>query len=487
VSDWGAPLRTLRGRLVVTYAGVALLAVVVSAAVISALQRDVLLDRIAADLVGEAYVLADQVGQPLAEGDTAAVGAYITRIDSLTTAHILVVDRDGDRIVMTDPIPGDLQAERASLAEALAGETVLATDRSAGAQGSLVRVVVPVTGPAGDVVGALRESYNFEDLPDVVWRVNAVAFAGGVGAAILAAMVGFLFANDIARPVRRVAHAALELAEGAPTESIPESRGSTEEVDALVRAFNTLARQLAVHEQARREFASDVSHELHALASAMQTAAAALERGASRGDPSSTRRLVAGLVGHTRRLGRLASDLLELGRWEGGRLRLEMEDLDVADLVQGVLDEWAAEAERRETALQVQVPDGPLPIHGDPVRLAQALGNLLENALKYAGDGGRIRIDVVADRRQGMYGIGVEDSGPGISAEILPRVFERYYRVEGRAGGGPGGMGLGLAIARGIARAHGGDVVAESVPDAGARFVLCVPIPPDDDPAAVRA
>jgi two-component system sensor histidine kinase BaeS len=334
-----------------------------------------------------------------------------------------------------------------------------------------------VFGPEGQVVGALRESYNLEDLQDIVWQINLNALLGAAAAGILAGLVGLAAAAGVARPVQRVARAALELGEGRSVMPLPEPRGGTDEVHDLVTAFNSLASQLAVHEQARREFASDVSHELHALASAMQTAAAALERGAVDADPVQSRRLVAGLVSHTRRLNRLADDLLQLSRWEGGRLQLEPEDLDATDLVHGVLDEWAAEIERREMTLQVHLPDGALPLHGDPVRLAQALGNLLENVLKYAGQGGQIRIDVQADPGQRMYHIAVEDSGPGIPVEILPRIFERYYRVEGRSGGGPGGMGLGLAIARGIARAHGGDLVAETPPGGGARFVLRLEAP----------
>jgi signal transduction histidine kinase len=217
----------------------------------------------------------------------------------------------------------------------------------------------------------------------------------------------------------------------------------------------------------------------------MQTAADALERGSGEHDPATGRRLVAGLVGHTRRLNRLSTDLLELARWEGGRMRIEPDDLDVADLVHGVLDEWVADVERRNIALQVDVPHEPMSLRGDPVRLTQALGNLLENALKYAGGRGSIRITVQPDRQRRQYENAVEDSGPGIGTEDLPRVFERYYRVEGRTGGGPGGMGLGLAIARGIARAHDGDLVAESVPGEGARFVLRLPMPAADAAAAL--
>jgi signal transduction histidine kinase len=219
-----------------------------------------------------------------------------------------------------------------------------------------------------------------------------------------------------------------------------------------------------------------VSHELHSLASAMQTAAEALDRGAAEANPALGQRLIGGLIGHTRRLVRLADDLLELARWEGGRLRVDAQEMDLAELVRGTLDEWTPEARRRGISLQVRLPVGPLALFGDPIRLTQALGNLIENALKYAGGGGWVRVDV-GPPLLGSYELAVTDSGPGIPLDVLPQVFERYFRVEGRVSGGPGGMGLGLSIARAIVLAHGGELTAESPRGGGARFVLRLPVP----------
>src|SRR5215210_8027369 len=120
----------------------------------------------------------------------------------------------------------------------------------------------------------------------------------------------------------------------------------------------------------------------------MQTAAEAHERGAAEANPALGERLVGGLVGHTRRLVRLADDLLELARWEGGRLRVDVQEMDLAALVRGTLDEWTPEARRRGISLRERLPVGPLSLQGDPIRLTQSLGNLIENSLKYAGSGG---------------------------------------------------------------------------------------------------
>jgi two-component system, OmpR family, sensor histidine kinase BaeS len=464
-----SPFRTLRGRLATSYAALAWLAIVASAVYTAGSLRGGLLGRVGLDLADEARLVADTVRDPLARDDREAVREYVVHLAVLTHTGVVVRDRRGEQVAESPPGLGGLPG------------------------GEVIEVTVPVTSTDGEVLGSVRATSTLEDVRALLGRLNETTVLVALGVAVLAALAGWFLATSIARPTGWVAQAALDLARRRPTalpfaqsallgdkaapELLPEPTGSTEEIRALVRAFNSLADQLSAHEQARREFASDVSHELHSLASAMQTAAEALERGAAESNPALGQRLIGGLVGHTRRLTRLADDLLELARWEGGRLRIDEQDLDLADLVPDTLDEWTSEAGRRGITLEAHVPPEPLPIYGDPIRLAQALGNLVENALKYAGTNGWVRVDVEPCGRS--YEIAVTDSGPGIPADVLPRVFERYFRVEGRASGGPGGMGLGLAIARQIVVAHGGTLVAESPPGSGARFVLRLPVPSD--------
>jgi signal transduction histidine kinase len=481
------PLRTLRGRLVTTYACLALLGVAASAVYTTNTLRSGLRDRVGLDLADQARLLASAVSTPLAGGDRAAIQNYVNASASLTHVRYAVTDLRGNVVVTTD---ASVPVDPRTLDEALAGRAsmlVSPSDQLIGGYDT-VRVTVPVT-VDDRVVGALEANSSLDELQAITGRLNATTLLVAVGAALVAGISAFLLATSVARPAGQVAQAALHLANrrslGMPygpqpssafPARLPEPRGSTDEIRTLVQAFNSLADQLRVYEQVRREFASDVSHELHSLASAMQTAAEALNRGAAETNPALAERLIGGLVGHTRRLSRLADDLLELARWEGGRLRLDAEDIDLAELVRGTLDEWTPEARRRGITLQVRLPLGPLPLYGDAIRLTQALGNLVENALKYAGKNGWVRVDV-APPLLGSYEVAVTDSGPGIPLDVLPRVFERYFRVEGRASGGPGGMGLGLAIARGIVLAHGGELTAESPRGSGARFVLRLPVP----------
>jgi signal transduction histidine kinase len=485
------PLRTLRGRLATTYAILAVIGVAASALFTATTVRSGLHDRVVLDLADEARLIADQVSGPLARGDVTAIDEYVERAEKLTHARLLVVNPAGDAVAVTHGSPPDDGGDD-SLNEALRGQTSVNTDPSASpfSGSELVRVSVPLARTDGTVVGALQATYTLDEVQAILSRLNATSLLVAATAVLVAGLAGLLLATSVARPADQVAQAALALANRRPTglpfgpqsttpfpAPLPEPRGSTQEIRALVQAFNSLADQLRVHEQARREFASDVSHELHSLASAMQTAAEALERGAAKANPALGQRLVLGLVGHTRRLVRLADDLLELARWEGGRLRIDAQDMDLAEVVRGTLDEWSPEARRREISLLVRLPVGPLPLTGDPIRLTQALGNLIENALKYAGSSGWVRVDV-GPALVGSYELAVTDSGPGIPLAVLPRVFERYFRVEGRASGGPGGMGLGLAIGRAIVLAHGGELTAESPRGSGARFVLRLPVPP---------
>jgi signal transduction histidine kinase len=409
----------------------------------------------------------------------------VAAVDRLTHARVLVLDGRGLPAGATvDPAPVDPRPTDALIDAALRGSAAARTGVGRDTGIERVQVTVPVWTADGRVVGALRASLTVGDVEEAVRRLNTAALLGALVIGAVAGLIGVGLATSIARPVQQVARAALDLAERRPVPPLREPRGAAREVRALVAAFNALADRLALYEQGRREFASDVSHELHSLAAAMHTAVEALERGAAEADPALGRQLRAGLAGHTHRLSRLAEDLVGLARMEGGRLRLRLEDVDLADVLWSVENEWAAEARRLGTAVHVRVPDGHAPIRADRDRLVQALGNLVENALKEAGEGGTVEVELRRAPGGDVYEVLVEDSGAGIPAEALPHLFERYFRVEGRGGRGRGGMGLGLAIAQGIALAHGGRLRAENRPEGGARFGMLLPRAVRD-PAAV--
>ena len=461
----------LRARLTLTFGGLTLVAVVVFAVVIAGTIERLLVNRLAQDLVAQAGLIAGQVAEDLANGDQRTVARALVLIDDETTARGLVVDALGRLVGATEIEQREGLGRRnddVGLSAALAGQNVSVVLPRSGPESEVLYVALPIVWQ-DRVVGAIRLAYTLRDIEATIRQINIGIAVGAIVTVAIAAALSAGLASAITTPIRALSHATRGLAAGELDQRLDlKTRG---EVGELVEAFNQTAARLHEYEIARREFASDVSHELHALASAMETAAQALQRGADR-EPALRGRLVTGLVGHTRRLGRLADDLLELARLEGGRLAIERMPVPLVGVAQQAVAEWAAEASSRRIRLEL-VTDGDPIVEGDHERLVQAAGNLVENALKHTPRDGSVGVRVWSD--QTGHHLEVHDTGQGIPPEELPFIFHRFYRVEGRSGGGPTGMGLGLAIVERIVRAHRGEVSVASEPGVGSTFHIALP------------
>ena len=467
----------LRARLIITFGSLTLLAVTAFALLVSMTIERLIVERLALELETQARLMAAPAAEDLLAGDVRSVQRMLTVFDSDTTARAVVIDGDGRLVAATEPaLRGALgrALTQAGLDRALAGEEVRGILPRSELDREVLYVALPIVAVDGSdrLVGAVRLSYQLRDVEDTFNQLN-IGIA--VGALVTAAAAGLLaagIAGPLTTPLRALARATRALAAGDFDQRIAvDARG---EIGQVVEAFNETATRLRAFEAARREFASDVSHELHALAGAMQTAAEALQRGADR-EPALRERLVAGLVGHTRRLGRLADDLLELARLEGGHLALTFGAVSLDEVARQSAAEWVAEARQRGITLDLQGTDRVV-VSGDHERLVQACGNLVENALKYTSSGGSVWVRAWCADQTGH--LEVRDNGRGIPPDELPFIFHRFYRVEGRSSGGATGMGLGLAIVDRIVRAHGGTIVVTSELDTGSTFHIRLPALP---------
>ena len=226
----------------------------------------------------------------------------------------------------------------------------------------------------------------------------------------------------------------------------------------------------------RREFVANVSHELRTPLTSVRALAEALAGGAAR-DRDAGPRFLEQIIAEIDRLTLLVNDLLDLSAIESGSAKLEMESVALGEVIKDVVAKFRPMADRRRIALRGSGARGPLRAWADRARVTQAVANLVDNAIKYTADGGTITVEDEA--RNGMVAISVADTGIGIAPEHLPRIFERFYRVDRSRSRALGGTGLGLSIVKHIATSHGGDVEVKSIEGRGTRFSLLLPRAPE--------
>jgi two-component system phosphate regulon sensor histidine kinase PhoR len=237
-------------------------------------------------------------------------------------------------------------------------------------------------------------------------------------------------------------------------------------------------------ERARRDFVANVSHEFKTPLTAIQGFAETLLGGAL-DDAANRRRFVEIIRDHAQRLARLTDDLLTLARIEAERLELDLRRVSLAGLIDSCVETARMRAEQKGLLLASQCPPDLPAVRGDAARLAEALQNLLDNAVQYTPAGGSIVVRAsVAPGPPQQAVIAVSDTGLGIPREELPRIFERFYRVDAARSREVGGTGLGLSIARHLVEIHGGRIEVQSEVGRGSTFSIFLPV---DSPTSVAA
>jgi signal transduction histidine kinase len=291
---------------------------------------------------------------------------------------------------------------------------------------------------------------------------------GGALASAGALFLARLLAIGMTSPLRAMAQAAGKMAQGDYSQRVHVS--SRDEVARLAASFNRMSAELANVERLRRDLVANVSHELKTPISVLRARLENLLDGVEQPDPG----VLQVMLQQAERLSRLVDQLLDLSRLESGDVPLEREDLDLGSLVQEVVSE--VEAARGDHLVQVRsaVPDDLPPAWADRERIHQVLFNLLDNAVRFTPPGGDVVVS--AARIGGRCEVRVADTGPGIPAEHLPFLFERFYRVDQARSRGDGGTGIGLAIARSVVEAHGGRIRAESEVGMGSVFTFELPL-----------
>jgi signal transduction histidine kinase len=295
-----------------------------------------------------------------------------------------------------------------------------------------------------------------------------------------ATLTALLVFRPAHKRLRTLEQAARALGEGRTDVRATEAGG--DEVSSLARTFNHMASDLesraaalAASDRARRQLLADVSHELMTPLSAIRGYVETLAMPDLPLDQATRARYLDIVEQETHKLEAIIGDLLDLARLEGGGDRLRTEPVAVEDLFKRVADRHQPSLRDRNITLQFETAAATPRIRGDAARLEQALQNVAANAIRHTPEGGRVVL-AASPVPDGVL-ITVSDTGPGIPEEHLPRVFDRFYKVDAARSGTqiPSGSGLGLSIVRAIIERHGGSIVARNAPEGGAVFELRLP------------
>jgi len=292
----------------------------------------------------------------------------------------------------------------------------------------------------------------------------ALAVAGLIALAIGIGL-GIVISRSLAAPLARTAAAAHAFADREWAQRAPVT--GADEIADVARAFNTMADSLQTAETARRNLMADIAHELRTPLTVMQGNLRALLDGVYPLEAAE----IANLYDETRLLSRLVDDLRELALADAGRLSLQNREVDLGGLLERAGAQFAAAADAQGVRLDVCTT--PARVRGDPDRIAQALRNLIGNALRHTPVDGTISLR--AEQVAGDVRVTVADTGEGIPPEALDQVFERFYRADRSRARASGGSGLGLAITKAWVEAMGGRVGVESAVGRGSRFWFELP------------
>jgi len=465
-------MRSLHARFILSHV-LPLLVVIplVGIALTYLLETQVLLAGMSDELERQAYLVAEVAGYyPQIWFDPEQAQAFTDRVGERLNAQMMLIGADGILLASTDP---DGEARIGQAVDVPGFDEALSTGRAirvdygerpgTGAAEALVPAyinaqpvgVIRLTDPLSSVYARFPRTRTF-----IVLVLAAGLAVGG--------LVGWLLASNLERPLRRATQAIGQMADGQPLAVLPEQ--GPQEIRQLLRAFNTLSGQLQSLEKARHRLLANLVHELGRPLGALLSVAQALGGGAAE-DPALRQELLAGMEAEVRRTQRLLDDLTHLYDRTLGPLELDRQPVALRDWLVQVAAPWREAA--RDKALHWRSDLADLPtLTVDPDRLAQALGNVVSNAIKFTPPGGEVALEADVDEED--VWIRVRDSGPGIPAEELARIFAPFYR--GVAGSRfPQGMGLGLSIAHDLVAAHGGRITVESTPGNGSTFTIWLP------------
>ncbi len=419
----------------------------------------------------EALVLQDRIqSDPMLAENGAAAQQFLSHTESLTGARIFIVSQNSTILASSRPddarFTGFILDDK-DVTNALKGLQSAGVGPGFGTDAAYV--VLPLN-YGGLTKGALRFAYDLSDVRAEFAQLERLVVAGVGLTLVVGLLLGLGLATTITRPLHRLSDAARRVARGNYRERVVTT--SQDEVGMLTNNFNRMVERLEEAEYSRGRQLAAIMHELARPLTGMRAAADTLRDGAD-ADLSERAALLDGMTEEMGRLQRLVETLQQMQARTLRPIELNRTELSLDRMLRAAVSNFQSRAVQEQITLTLDIPAALPVVCADVDRLIQVLTNLLDNAFKYTPSGGAITVHA-GETREGLF-VSVYDSGPGISAEELPFVFQEFYRGGVQHVSEKRGMGLGLAICRDIITAHGGTIQAASPPEGGTCITFSIP------------
>lgn len=432
-------------------------------------ETQVLLANLSADLGREAKVLAEIASQQQSIFVDPAQGDFFARAGGAQYERNVALYRaDGSEWIVipeanAQPAPNPTAQELVVLAD---GEMEARTTYHVDPAQAHAEVLVPVLDAQKRLVGIVRVSEHLDRLNARLTQMRVLILGSTLAALLVAMGVGAYLASRTANRLEAVTDALGHVARG--TRVPPVEGAMPREFRATFDAVTDLQSRLNESETARKRLLANLVHELGRPLAALQAAIHALMQGAD-DDPVLRQELLGGMDAQVERLKPLLDNLASLHGGLSGAMELRRAPVSLSDWLPRVASTWREAAEQKKLKWAQEIPENLPPVSIDADRMAQVVGNLVSNAIKYTPEGGG-EIVLRASASRDEMRVEVQDSGIGISHADLPHIFDPFYR--GQNARFPQGLGLGLAIARDVVNAHGGRIEVESESGKGSKFAV---------------
>ena len=388
-------------------------------------------------------------GAPQGERSEGSEGGHSEAVHQ-ERVRVVIVDTAG--LVVTDNLS---QLPPGAVAPALEGHRETVFDLTA-------------SQPVGQVYVDVNREFLSSESHGFLNTLLYITLIAGVLTVGVAVLLAAWLSRRITAPVTALTEATQAIAQG-DTARLPV--GSSDELGRMSAAFNDMTTALETQRELRRRLINDVSHELNTPLSVIQLEAAGLRDGLQSPESASDH-----IIQEVDRLRGLVTDLNWLAETDHGELRLSLEKSSVIELLTEEVDRWQPQSQARQVELSLEASGGLPELPLDRIRMSQALGNVVGNALNCTGAGGNIAIAAAIENGETLT-ITIADDGIGVDAADLPHVFDRFYRTGQSRNLGIGGTGLGLAITRAIVEAHRGQIaIASDGPGQGISVTIRLPL-----------